>query len=50
MVKKWEKILEEHQKNLPEAVPEVERQLAVARTELDVLIITGPPAVHPDAM
>lgn len=42
LVTKWEKILEEHKKNLPEAVPQVETQLALARTERDALISAGP--------
>lgn len=37
LVAKWEKILEEHEENLPDAVPHIEYQLAIARAERDVL-------------
>ncbi len=38
----WEKLLEGHQRNLPEAVPHVKTQLAAARTERDALMSAGP--------
>lgn len=50
LVTKWEIILEEHKKNLPEAVPQVDSQLAVARTERDALISAGPTAVDSEAL
>ena len=40
---RWEKILDEHKKNFPEAAPHVQSQLVVARTERDALINAGPP-------
>lgn len=42
LVTKWEKILEEHKEKLPEAVPQVEAQLALARNQRDVLISAEP--------
>ena len=47
---KWEKILEEHKANLPEAVSQVESQLLVARTERDALINAGPLDHESDAV
>lgn len=50
LVLKWEKILEEHKKHLPEAVPQVELQLGVARTVRDALISAGPTASDSEAL
>jgi len=49
-VLKWERILEEHKKHLPDAVPQVELQLGVARTERDALISAGLTASDREAL